>query len=341
MKIALDAMGGDYAPAETVNGAIEAVEALGVEAALVGDKDRIERELERARGEGRRVPPGLSVVHAPQVVPMDEHRPADALRKYRDSSVLLATELVARGEADAVVSAGNTGAAMAAGLLRLKRIEGVERPAIGTVYPTVTGSTFLIDAGANVDCRPHHILCFAVMGSAYAEKVLGVEEPRVALLSIGEEEGKGDELVFAAHRLLKESNVNFIGNIEGKDIPLGSADVVVADGFVGNVVLKLSEGLGQAIFSMLKAGVEANLAAKIGALLMRPVLFNLKKKMDYAEYGGAPLLGVNGVAIIAHGRSNAKAIRNSIRAARDAVANDIVGAIRSSLARHTRASHRG
>ncbi|HHV61902.1 MAG TPA: phosphate acyltransferase PlsX [Firmicutes bacterium] len=337
MKIALDAMGGDYAPVVTVNGAIEAVEAFGVEVALVGDEEKVGRELERAKEEKKRLPPGLSVVHASQVVPMDEHRPADALRKYRDSSVVVATELVAKGEADAVVSAGNTGAAMAAALLRLKRIEGVERPAIGTVYPTVSGNTFLIDAGANVDCRPHHLLCFAVMGSAYAERVLGVRNPRVALLSIGEEEGKGNELVFAAHQLLKEGNVNFVGNIEGKDIPFGVADVVVTDGFAGNVVLKLSEGLGQAIFSMFKAGVETNLAAKIGALLMRPVLSLMKKRMDYAEYGGAPLLGVNGVSIIAHGRSDAKAIRNSIKAAHDAVANDIVGAIRHGLARHTHA----
>ncbi|HHY47515.1 MAG TPA: phosphate acyltransferase PlsX [Firmicutes bacterium] len=339
MRIAVDAMGGDFAPHEIVLGSFSAATDFGCDVVLVGDRDRLARELasldpgshgaddRKATGRGR-----LSIVHASQVVPMDEHHPAEALRHYRDSSILVACGLVAGGEADAVVSAGNTGAAFAGALLRIKRIPGIDRPAIGTVFPTVSGACFLIDAGANVDPRPHHLLSFGLMGDLYAKRVLGIKNPRVALLSNGEEEGKGNELVYEAFHLLKSSRLNFIGNIEGKDIPLGGADVVVTDGFTGNVVLKLAEGLGGAIISMLKEGIESGVLTRLGGLLMMPALKTLKKKMDYAEYGGAPLLGVNGVVIIAHGRSRARAVRNSIKVAVDAVTARVVEEIRDGVA---------
>ena len=320
VKVALDAMGGDYAPEEAVKGALQASRELGVEVVLVGDRARLEEEL--AKHTIGNLP--VSIHPASQVVPMDEHHPADAMRKYRDSSILVATDLVSKGLACAVVSAGNTGASMASALLRLKRIEGVDRPAIATVMPTTSGFCLIVDAGANVDCKPFHLLSFAVMGSVYAERALGLKEPRVGLLNIGEEESKGNELVVKAYPLLKESGLNFIGNVEGKDIPHGAADVVICDGFVGNVVLKLAEGLGSAIVGMIKAEIASNFLARLGGLLMLPALGRLKKKMDYQEYGGALLLGVRGLCVIAHGRSRSKAIKNAIRVAKDAFVGGVI-----------------
>lgn len=258
---------------------------------------------------------------------MDEHHPVEALRRTRDASVLVAADLVARGEASAMVSAGNTGAAMIAAIMRQKRIRGVDRPAIATVFPTTTGYCLLIDAGANSECRPHHILTFAQMGVAYAKSVMGIPRPTVALLSNGEEETKGTELVIAAHELLRKLDLSFIGNIEGKDIPFGRADVVVTDGFTGNIVLKLAEGVGEAIVSMLKDSISKSLVCKIGALLARPALKALARRMDYSEYGGALLLGVNGVTVIAHGRSRARAIKNAIQAAKSACDGGVVDSI--------------
>lgn len=330
MRIALDAMGGDLAPEETVRGAVLAARELGVEVVLVGDERRIGPVLSACKAEG--LP--LSVVHASEVVPMDEHHPVDALRKMRDASVLVATDLAVRGEASAVVSAGNTGAAMIAAILRLKRIRGVDRPAIATVFPTTGGYCLLIDGGANSECRPHHLLSFALMGAAYAERVMGRSNPGVALLSNGEEETKGTELVIASHELLRKSGLSFIGNIEGKDVPFGRADVVVTDGFTGNVVLKLAEGVGEAIVSMLKESVSKSIVYKVGALLMRPALRSLARRMDYSEYGGALLLGVNGVAVIAHGRSRAKAIKNAIRAAKAACDGRVTESIAARIAAH-------
>lgn len=330
MKIALDAMGGDLAPEETVRGAALAARELGMEIVLVGDERRIEPVLSACEAEGLL----LSVVHASEVVPINEHHPVEALRKMRDASVLVATDLVVRGEASAVVSAGNTGAAMIASILRLKRIRGVDRPAIATVFPTTGGYCLLIDGGANSECRPHHLLSFALMGAAYAERVMGRSSPRVALLSNGEEGTKGTELVIASHELLRKSGLNFIGNIEGKDIPFGRADVVVTDGFTGNVVLKLAEGVGEAIVSMLKESVSESIVYKVGALLMRPALRSLARRMDYSEYGGALLLGVNGVAVIAHGRSRAKAIKNAIRAAKAACDGHVTESIAARISAH-------
>jgi glycerol-3-phosphate acyltransferase PlsX len=311
MRIALDAMGGDFAPAVTVEGAVETVnESEDIEIALVGDEPSIKRELS-----GKRYPPTrLQIRHASQVVGMDEPAMA-AIRKKKDSSIKRAIELVKNREADAVVSAGHSGVAMAMALFMLGASEGVHRPAIATMMPTIKGPFVLIDAGANVDCDPENLLQFALMGHAYCKTMLDNPEPKIALLSIGEEDTKGNLLTKEAFKLLKDAAIRFIGNIEGKDIFMGHADVVVCDGFIGNIVLKTSEGLAEVILKMLKREIADVATGRIGYLLMKPALRNFRKKTDYAEYGGAPLLGINGTCIISHGRSSAKAIRNAIKAA--------------------------
>lgn len=326
-RIALDAMGGDHAPTVVVDGAVAAAREYGLEITLVGPRERIEAELARHSTSGLKLP----IVHADEIVGMDEHAFA-AIRQKRESSIAIGITLVKEGRADGFVSAGNSGAVMASALFGLGRIEGIDRPAIGTVYPTISGSCFIIDAGANVDCKPEYLAQFAVMGSAYVEKVLGVSSPRVALLSNGEEDTKGNSLIQATRPLLKASRVNFVGNVEGKDIPFGVADVVVCDGFAGNVVIKLSEGLASALFDILRKELTADLPSKLAALALKPAFRRVKRRLDYAEYGGAPLLGVKGVVIIAHGRSNALAIKNAIRVARQAVEQRLVRAIATGLA---------
>lgn len=328
VKIALDAMGGDFAPKETVAGACLAAQELGVEVILVGNENDIEAELGKIGTQDLR----LSVVHSGQVIPMNEHHPVDAVRKMRESSILVACDLVAQGEADAVVSAGNTGATMISALLRLKRLNGVDRPAIATVFPTTKSYCLLIDGGANSECRPHHMLSFALMGDAYARQVMGRENPKLGLLSIGEEPTKGTELTIASYELLSKTDYNFVGNIEAKDIPLGQVDVVITDGFTGNIVLKLAEGVGEGMMRMLKDSIGKSLVSKIGAGLMRPALRSLVNKMDYSEYGGALLLGVGGITTIAHGRSKAKAIKNAIGTAKAAVEGNVIEAIAGRLA---------
>jgi len=327
LKIALDAMGGDLAPSETVKGACLAAEELGVEVILVGDREDIESEL--SKGGTGDLP--LSIVHAGQVIPMNEPHPVDAIRKMRDSSILTACDLVAKGHADALVSAGNTGATMISALLRLKRLEAVDRPAIATVFPTTTGYCLIVDAGANSECRPHHMLSFALMGDAYARQVMGGGEPKLGLLSIGEEPTKGTELTIASYELISKADCNFIGNIEASDIPLGRADVVITDGFTGNVVLKLAEGLGEAMVRILKASMEKSPVSKTGAGFAQPALQSLARKMDYSEYGGALLLGVGGITVIAHGRSRAKAIKNAIGTAKAAIEGNVTEAIAARL----------
>ncbi|HLE19469.1 MAG TPA: phosphate acyltransferase PlsX [Syntrophales bacterium] len=307
MKIAVDAMGGDYAPAVVVEGALSAARELNIPIILVGDRARIEAELAKHKGANH----NISIVHASEVVAMDES-PTQAIRKKKDSSLRVCFDLVKNGAADAVVSAGNSGAAMAAGIFLLKKIKGVERPAIAVSVPTMKEPAVILDVGGNVDCKPSHLFQFAIMGEVYARYVLGKERPRVGLLSNGEEEGKGNELTRETHALLKESSINYVGYIEGRDIYRGEIDVVVTDGFVGNVVLKLSEGLVEAFTTMLKNEIMASVPAKIGYMLSKGAFRNLKKKIDYAEYGGAPLLGVEGNCIISHGRSNARAMRNAI-----------------------------
>lgn len=307
MKIAVDAMGGDYAPAVVVEGALRAAEELDIPIILVGDRARIEAELARHKAANQ----NISIVHASEVVGMDES-PTQAIRKKKDSSLKVCFDLVKSGAAEAVVSAGNSGAAMAAGILLLKKIKGVDRPAIAVSVPTMKDQAVVLDVGGNVDCKPAHLFQFAIMGEVYARYVLKKERPRVGLLSNGEEEGKGNELTRETHALLKASSVNYVGYVEGRDIYRGEVDVVVTDGFVGNVVLKLSEGLVEAVTIMLKNEIMASVPAKIGYMLSRGAFRKLKKKIDYAEYGGAPLLGIEGNCIISHGRSNAKAIMNAI-----------------------------
>lgn len=311
MRVALDAMGGDFAPAVTVEGAVETVrESEDIEITLVGDEPSLTKELS-----GKRFPPArLTIVHASQVVGMDEPTVV-AMRKKKDSSVRRAVALVKGGQADAVVSAGHSGVAMATALFLLGASKGVDRPAIATVMPTLKGPIILLDVGANVDCTPENLLQFALMGDAYCKSMFDLEEPKIGLLSIGEEDSKGNILTKEAFKLLKDSGVRFIGNMEGKDIFQGSADVVVCDGFIGNVVLKTSEGLAEVILKMLKREIADVATGRLGYLLMKPALRNFKKKTDYAEYGGAPLLGINGTCIICHGRSSAKAIRNAIKVA--------------------------
>lgn len=324
MKIAVDAMGGDYAPDEVVKGALEAALEFGQEVILVGDQERINQEL---AGQGGSL---ITVVHAPEVVDMCE-APAVAVRRKRNSSIVKATGLVKEGAADAVVSAGSTGAAMASALLGLGRIKGIDRPAIASILPSERGGTVLLDVGANVDCKPQNLLQFGIMGYLYAEKILGISNPRVGLLSIGEEETKGNELTLSAFPLLREANINFVGNVEGRDIFRGTADVVVCDGFVGNVVLKAGEGMASALFHIMQEEVTKSWLAKMGTALTVSALRGCKRKLDYSEYGGAPLLGVNGVVIICHGSSTAKAIKNAIRCARESVENRLVSAIRTSM----------
>lgn len=327
IRVAVDAMGGDHGPDVIVEGVVQALRDFPVEAILVGDEARVSEALGRTGGPHK----GISIEHASEVVAMGAH-PAQSVKRQKDSSIVVACRLVKEGKADAVVSAGSTGAAMASSLLQWGRVKGIERPAIGTVLPSLTGRCLLLDAGAQVDCRPEHLTQFAVMGSIYAERVLGVARPRVGLLNIGEEETKGNDLVQSAYALLKEvRNLNFVGNIEGRDILPGNVDVAVCDGFVGNVVLKFAEGMASAVFDLLKESINRDGRSKIGGLLLKPSLKRLWKRVDYTEYGGAPLLGVRGVSIISHGSSNAKAIRNAVRVAQEAVAGEILKAIEEQI----------
>ncbi len=312
--IALDALGGDKAPEPEVAGAIEAAKTLNVKIKLVGDREMVAAELKKHPGhEG--LP--IEIVHASERITMDDSA-AKAARSKKDSSVHVASRLVAAGEAHGFVSAGNTGACMAIAKMVLGKIRGVDRPALSGVLPTLTGRpVVLVDVGANVDCSPEMLMQFAVMGELYSRLVLKVENPRVGLLSIGEEEHKGNELTRAATPLLKELPIQFVGNVEGRDIYAGTADVIVCDGFVGNVALKVSEGVAEMIKGLLQESLATNLFRKAGYLLSRGAFRDLSKRIDYSEYGGAALLGVQGVAIVCHGSSNAKAIKNAIRVARD------------------------
>lgn len=325
MRIAVDAMGGDYAPAEIVAGAGLAVAEYGVQALLVGDEERIKAELRDKAGEK------ITVVPASEVIGMEE-QPVQAVRRKRDSSLVRAVQLVKEGRAAAVVSAGNTGAVMAAAILALGRIQGVDRPALMALMPNPRGVTVLLDVGANVDVRPEHLLQFAIMGSAYASSVLKIMTPRVGILSIGEEETKGNELTQSALPLLKKESLNFIGNVEGRDVFNGRADVVVCDGFVGNILLKAGEGLAQALEEMVRQEISRSFPAKVALGTGFFFLKGVRRRLDYAEYGGAPLLGVNGVVVAAHGSSKARAIKNAVRVAVESVRNGLVETIRAGIA---------
>ncbi len=332
VRVALDAMGGDNAPGETVLGAVQAAREYEIGVYLVGREDLIRAELAKHDTKGLDLP----ILHTDEVIEMDEH-PANAVRQKKKASMTLALQLVRDGQALGAVSAGNSGAMMAASLFTLKRIAGVERPALGGILPTKDSVCMVIDMGVNTDCKPEYLEQFALMGSIYMERILNLKSPRVGLLSNGEEESKGNQQVQEAHQLLKVSaptlGLNFIGNVEGRDIFSGSVDVVVCDGFVGNVVLKLSEGLSETLLGLIRAEMTRTLPNKLAAAVLRPGLRKVGRRLDYAEYGGLPLLGVNGSAIISHGRSKAKAIKNALRVARQTAETGVAAAIADSLAK--------
>jgi glycerol-3-phosphate acyltransferase PlsX len=326
-RIAVDAMGGDHAPREIVKGVLLAAAEYRGDILLVGREEVLRAEIAHASAT---LPSNVTIVDAREVVEMDDTAVAP-LRKKRNSSIRVCANLVAEGRADAFVSAGNTGAAWTSARVVMGMIEGVERPALAAILPNQNGHTLLLDVGANVDSKPKNLREFAVMGHFYAQMVFGVAEPRVGLLSIGEEEGKGNELTKETYRVMRETGLNFIGNAEGRDVFNGNCDVVVCDGFIGNVVLKASEALGEFVSRTLREEMTKTLKRKVGAVLSKSAFDGLKKRMDYSEYGGAPLLGVKGGCIVCHGRSNAKAIKNAVRVARDFAENRIDTKIRAKI----------
>ncbi len=328
MRIAIDAMGGDFAPANIVDGALVAGRHFGMGLALVGPASVLERELERhpdAAGLD------LQVVDAPDVIGMAES-PVAALRRKRRSSVKVATELVARGEAAAIVTAGNTGAAVMSAHGAFGMLPGIDRPALATRIPTRRRDAVLLDSGANVECRPQHLLQFARMGALYARIALDVERPRVGLLSIGEEQTKGNPLTRDAHRLIGESALDFAGNVEARELFAGHVDVIVCDGFTGNVALKVSEGLVDVVEALLREELSCAFTTRVGYLLSRRAFRRFQKRVDYSEYGGAPLLGTAGLCIIGHGQSSAKAVRNAVAMAYRFATGDLIGRLEREIA---------
>jgi glycerol-3-phosphate acyltransferase PlsX len=313
MQIAVDAMGGDHAPQSPVEGAVRAATEDGTSILLVGDRTRIEAELTRL---GASVHRGgrIEVIHAEEVVGMDESA-ITPIRKKRRSSIRICAELVKEGRAQALVTAGNTGAAMISAKMVIGTVVGVDRPALAAVLPNLRGRTVLLDVGANVDTKPVHLREFAVMGHFYAQEVIGTPSPRIGLMSIGEEEGKGNDVTREVFKVLKTTGLNFLGNVEGSDVFNGNADVIVCDGFVGNAILKSAEAVAEMIFRMLREEVESTARTKAGYVLAKPAFDRFRQRTDYSEYGAAPLLGVNGGCFIGHGRSNAKAIQSAIRRA--------------------------
>jgi glycerol-3-phosphate acyltransferase PlsX len=328
-------MGGDLSPVEPIKGAALAAKEFEIEVALVGPPALIEPELKKYPSSR------VTIVPAGEAISMDEDEVVQAVRQRRDASINVATTLVREGQADAVVSAGNTGAVMASAFFVLHRIAGIERPAIGTLLPYNAGRVFIIDAGANADCRPSHLLQFAQMGSAYMEKVVGVDRPRVALLNTGEEAGKGNELAQETFEKLSESGLNFIGNVEGMRIHKGIADVVVTDGFTGNVAIKVGEGVADYILEQVRGVIKSSPLYVSAAILLKPALRRVLKRLQYEEYGGANLLGVNGIVVIAHGRSDAIAIKNALHVAQTAAASGLLPAMQASFAEPSSASPAG
>jgi glycerol-3-phosphate acyltransferase PlsX len=318
VKVVVDAMGGDYAPRAVVEGVVSAIKKFDVFVFLVGQSDRIQKELAKYRFDTSR----LEVVHADEIVEMNES-PAAAIRKKKNSSISIGINLLKEGMADAFFSAGNTGGVVCAATLKLGLLESIERPGIAIVMPNLKGVSLIIDAGANIDPKPIHLLQYGLMGSAYFEKILGKKNPSVGLLNVGEEESKGPDFVKETYQLLEQSPINFIGNVEGKDIFSGHCDVIICDGFVGNVTLKVSESMAETITFFLKEELRSSIWGRLGYLLARSCFKNFKKKTDYSEYGGATLLGVNGVVIIGHGRSSPKAVMNAIRFAKEEVERHI------------------
>ncbi len=326
MKVAVDAMGGDFGPRVTVEGALKASREYKIETLLVGVEDLIKKEYERLDHSKAKV----TIINATEAIGMGEGMLS--FRKKKKSSIRIGAELVKKGEAEAFVSTGNTGAVVYLSKKILGALKGVEKPALSLLVPNLKGLTLLIDVGANVNCRPHHLEQFGVMGHIFMESVLGLKNPRVGLMSIGEEDSKGNELTKEAFEKLQASSLNFIGNVEGKDMYSGKADVIVSDGFTGNVALKVSEGAVETFFYMARTELMKNFFSKIGLFLMKRHLKKIFKKIDYAEYGGAQLLGINGVCIIGHGRSTPNAVMNAVGLARDFVHNKVQEKIQKGIA---------
>jgi len=324
--IVVDGMGGDHAPKAVVEGCVQALQKADIKIIITGRESEIKAELAKHKYDVSR----LSVIHTEEVISPNE-APVMALRKKKDSSLVRAMNLVKNGEADALISAGSTGALMAGATLILGRIRGVDRVALAPVMPGKNAAFMVIDAGANVDCKPNYLVQFALMGKVYFENVLGVKNPSVGLVNIGAEEEKGNELTKAAFPLLKESGFNFAGNVEPRDVSSGDVNVLVCDGFVGNTILKMYEGVASNIFSMLKVEIMSSFRSKVGGILLKPVFDRFKKKFDYSEYGGTAFLGAKGICIKAHGSSNAKAFKNAIRQAKDCYDKDIISKIENEL----------
>lgn len=334
MRIALDAMGGDRGPADIVAGAIQAICEADLQITLFGDEEELNAILKRT---GSYDSKRIDIVHTTEVVGMSE-APMEAIRRKRDSSIVVACKRLKAGEVDAVVSAGNSGATMAAALRSMGRLKDIARPGIASVLPTLKNPVVMMDVGANVDCRPKHLLQFGLMATAFAEGIIGNARPRVGILSIGAEQGKGNSLTRKADLLFRDSKLNYIGNVEGSDIFKGDVDIIVCDGFVGNIALKTSEGLAEAMTTMLRDEINNSLIAKLGYLLARGAFARFKKRIDYAEYGGAPLLGLNGTSVVCHGRSNPTAIKNAIHVAAETVQNKVNERIVELMAEFTTSS---
>lgn len=337
MRIALDAMGGDRAPGVIIEGALAAVSEMesAIEVILVGRRDAIESEMKRRGIKSDRI----LIEHASETIAMEE-QPSATVRKKKDSSIAVGLRLVKDGKADGFISAGNTGAVVANALFILGRIRGVKRPAIATYVPTETGGCILLDVGANIDCKPEHLLQYGIMGACYASRVLGRTNPRVGLLNVGEESTKGTETIREAHRLMSESDLNFIGNVEGRDIFAGSVDVAVCDGFVGNILLKFAESVVGMVYSVMRDALSSSLRGKVGGLLLKPAFRELKARFDYAEYGSAPLLGVDGICTIAHGSSSVRAIKNAVVATHNYIRYDVRPAIAERLGSNERSTQK-
>jgi len=332
VRIAVDAMGGDLGSELPVLGAVAALKARSdLEVVLLGPRELLQRQVEDSGAAA--VSDRIFFEHTDEVIGMDES-PVEAIRKKKRSTVMLGFELVRRQEADAVISAGNSGATMAAAIRKLGRLQGVSRPGIGSFFPTIKKPVMLMDIGANVDCRPQHLLQFAIMADSCVRLLKGIQRPRVGLLSIGEEASKGNLLIKETHELLRQGSLNFIGNVEGRDVYRGEIDVIICDGFVGNISLKISEGLAEAALEMLKAEILKSWRAKLGYLLMKKAFVRFRRRVDYAEYGGAPLLGINGTGIICHGTSDATAIQNAVFVAADMVQHGVNEAITHALSEY-------
>ncbi len=326
MKIGFDGMGGDHGPLETVKGAIDALSIVQSTIVIYGDETKLNNELSKYKYDKNRI----EIVHTTEVIENDD-KPVKAIKTKGDSSMVVGLKALRKGDIDAFVSAGNTGALLAGGLLKVGRIKGISRPALCTIYPTMNGASVLVDAGANAECKSRNLIEFAYMGSMYAEKVIGIQNPKVALVNIGAEETKGTPLYIETHQLLKETDLNFVGNVEGRDVPSGNVDVIVADGFTGNIILKLTEGVALSLVGGLKTQIMKNTIGKIGGILLKNNLKDFKKMLDYSEYGGAPLLGLGGLVVKAHGSSNAKAFMNAIKYAQIGIDSKLVDAIKEKV----------